>query len=220
MGNINYKNFVCDNYYCQSVSFKPEWLSENSWKINYKYKNKDDNNKPYVIDKGILKITDVDEFSILLSKKLLIDLNNFKNIVIPINFKYFLKNNNNIDIFFVFSNMELVLENMNELINTDNTFYIHMNVTKNKVCIYRSFNNKIISKKIKSKKINTLMFVIENNFQMLLITEKLYNNIKIFYEEKFLNTKKFDLTDNFYLNLYIKNNQQLIKKEFIELNFE
>lgn len=220
MGNINYKNFVCDNYYCQSVSFKPEWLSESSWKINYKYKNKDDDNKPYLIDKGILKISNVDEFSILLSKKLLIDLNNFKNILIPINFKYFLKNDNNIDIFFVFSNIELVLENMNELINTDNTFYIHMNVTKNKVCIYRSFDNKIISKKIKSKKINTLMFVIENNFQMLLITEKLYNNIKIFYEEKFLNTKKFDITDNFYLNLYIKNNQQLIKKEFIELNFE
>ena len=180
MGNINYKNFVCDNYYCQSVSFKPEWLSENSWKINYKYKNKDDNNKPYVIDKGILKITDVDEFSILLSKKLLIDLNNFKNIVIPINFKYFLKNNNNIDIFFVFSNIELELENINELINTDNTFYIHMNTTKNKVCIYRSFDSKIITKKIKSKKINTLMFVIENK-----TTPLRYDSLSL---HKFLNT--------------------------------
>ena len=33
MGNINYNNFMCENYYCQSVSYKPEWFSENSWNI-------------------------------------------------------------------------------------------------------------------------------------------------------------------------------------------
>ena len=68
MGNINYNNFICDNYYCQSVSFKPEWLSEASWSITYNYQ---DSIKPYIIDKGILKINHVYNFDILFSKKLL-----------------------------------------------------------------------------------------------------------------------------------------------------
>ena len=53
MGNINYNNFICENYYCQSVSFKPEWFSETTWTINYVC-----NKKPYIIDKGILKIVE------------------------------------------------------------------------------------------------------------------------------------------------------------------
>ena len=112
MGNINYKNIICDNYYCQSVSFKPEWFSESSWTIDYKYnivdsrknisndntknviikdiqiddENINSNNlqKPYFIDKGILKINNVPSFDLLLSKKLLIDFNEIKYISIPI----------------------------------------------------------------------------------------------------------------------------------------
>ena len=113
MGNINYKNIICDNYYCQSVSFKPEWFSESSWSIDYKYNiinstandiitdisiddikiddinikpniNYNNSEKPYFIDKGILKINNVPSFDLLLSKKLLIDFNEIKYISIPI----------------------------------------------------------------------------------------------------------------------------------------
>ena len=217
MGNINYNNFICDNYYCQSVSFKPEWFSESSWNIQHKYYNNiNDSNKPYIIDKGILKIKNTPSFELLLSKKLLINFNEVKNISVPINFKYNLENEVNLSI--IFSNKPLSLENM----NNEQLFFINLNFTKKKINIYRSFDNNIIKKKIKSTKINTFDINIENNFQILLITEKLYNNnIKALYEGKYLKNFNYDENMELYLNFYIKCKDELINKnEYIELNFE
>lgn len=228
MGNINYKNFICENYYCQNISFKPEWFSENSWNIEYNYiKNKDDiiiyeenakqNIKPYIIDKGIIKIKNINKFNLLLSKKLLIDFDEVRNISIPINFKYDISNN--VDIFIIFSNNILLLDNINILNN--NLFYINMNLLKNKIYIYRSFDNKLIKKKINSLHINIFDISIENNFSSLLITEKLYKNInKNIYEEKYINNFRFNENKEFYLSILIKNKYNLLKNEFIELNFE
>ena len=228
MGNINYKNFICENYYCQNVSFKPEWFSENSWNIEYNHtKNKDDesidkeNNKqkikPYIIDKGVIKIKDVNKFNLLLSKKLLIDFDEVRNISIPINFKYNI--DNNVDIFIIFSNNILLLDNIN-ILNND-LFYINMNLLKNKIYIYRSFDNKLIKKKINSLHVNIFDITLENNFSSLLITEKLYKNInKNIYEEKYINNFIFNENKEFYLSILIKNKYNLLKNEFIELNFE
>jgi hypothetical protein len=218
MGNINYNNFICDNYYCQSVSFKPEWLSEASWNISYNYK---DLVKPYLIDKGILKINNVYNFDILFSKKLLIDFNDVKYLSIPINFSYNINKDNNIDIYIIFSSKELLLENINELKPQDDLFFIHLNLHKNKLFINRSFNDKISNKKIKSKKINSFNIIIENNFKILIITEKLFNNnIKDIYEEKYINNYNFQNYNSLYLSLYINSKNGIIKNEFIQLNFE
>jgi len=218
MGNINYNNFICDNYYCQSVSFKPEWLSEASWNITYNYQELI---KPYIIDKGILKINNVYNFDILFSKKLLIDFNDFKYLSIPINFSYNISKNNNIDVYIIFSNKELLLENINELKPQDNLFFIHLNLQKNKLFINRSFNDKISNKKIKSKKINSFNIIIENNFKILMITEKLFNNnIKNIYEEKYINNYNFQNYNSLYLSLYINSKNGIIENEFIQLNFE
>ena len=87
--------------------------------------------------------------------------------------------------------------------------------------MYRSFNDTLITKKIKSKKINTFDINIENNLNLLLITEKLYNNLKISYEDKYLHNHTFGEKDkDLYLSLFIKCENPLSKKEFIELNFE
>jgi hypothetical protein len=220
MGNINYNNLMCDNYYCQSVSFKPEWFSESSWNIEYKYKNdelnNDKSNKPYTIDKGILKIKNTPIFELLLSKKLLINFNEVRNISIPINFRYELTNEVNLSL--IFSTKQLSLEQL----NNEQLFFINLNFTKKRIYIYRSFDNKIIKKKINSSKVNTFDVNIENNFQILLITEKLYNNnIKAIYEGKYL--KNFNQTEGMelYLNFYIKSKNELNNKnEYIELNFE
>jgi len=218
MGNINYNNFICDNYYCQSVSFKPEWLSEASWNITYNYQ---DSIKPYVIDKGILKINNVYKFDILFSKKLLIDFNDVKYLSIPINFSYNINKNNNIDVYFIFSNKELLLENINDLKPQDDLFFIHLNLCKNKLFINRSFNDKIINKKIKSKKINSFNIIIENDFKILMITEKLFNNnIKNSYEEKYINNYNFQNYNCLYLSLYINSKNCISNNEFIQLNFE
>lgn len=221
MGNINYNNFICENYYCQSVSFKPEWLSESTWNITYNYLEEEKIKKPYLIDKGILKISNVNKFELLFSKKLLIDFNQIRNISIPINFKYYLTNNNSIDIFFIFSNNQFELNNLNSLnTNDNNLFFIKLNFIANKINIFRSFNEKIFTKKIKFKKINTFIISLENNFKILLVNEKLYNNkFKILYDEKHLNNN-FDNYDDFYLNLYIRSKNGFLKKDFIELNFE
>jgi hypothetical protein len=218
MGNINYNNFICDNYYCQSVSFKPEWLSEASWNITYNYQ---ESIKPYVIDKGILKINNVNKFDILFSKKLLIDFNDVKYLSIPINFSYNINKDNNIDVYFIFSNKELLLENINDLKPQDDLFFIHLNLYKNKLFINRSFNDKVINKKIKSKKINSFNIIIENNFKILMITEKLFNNnIKNTYEEKYINNYNFQNYNCLYLSLYVNSKNCISNNEFIQLNFE
>jgi hypothetical protein len=213
MGN----HFVCENYYCQSVSFKPEWLSESIWDISYDYL---EDKKPYLIDKGILKISEVSNFSICFSKKLLIDFTELKSISIPINFKYNLFLNKSIDIFIILSNNKLCTKDINEKKETF-IFSINMKLLKKKILIYRSFNDTLITKKIKSKKINTFDINIENNLNILLITEKLHNNTKISYENKYLHNYTFGEKDkDLYLSLFIKCENPLFKKEFIELNFE
>jgi len=220
MGNINYNNFICDNYYCQSVSFKPEWFSETTWTIKYI-----SDKKPYIIDKGILKIIESMPSQIMLSKKLLIDFNEIRNISIPIIFKYNLLkiDNNNIDIFIIFSNEILNIDDMNNLNkfkdnNEDNIntlFYIHLNLLRNIVYINHSFDTKIIKKKIKSKKANIYDINLENNFEMLLLTEK-FSKSK---EEKYIINCSITQCKEYYLNIFVKNNG-IKKKEFIELAFE
>jgi hypothetical protein len=235
MGNINYKNFVCDNYYCQPVSFKPEWLSESSWSITYLYENKKETTdnetinkditeinekKPYIIDKGILKIENTKKFYLLLIKKLLINFNEIRYLSVPINFSYTL-HHIKIEMFIIFSNNQLILEDIYNLKETNNLFFINLIFLKNKIIIYRSFNDKIITKKIKMKKINSFHLTIENNFNVLLLTEKLCkNNITSIYEEKYLNMFNLDNLNDMYLSLYIKSNNNMEDKEFIQLNFE
>jgi len=222
MGNINYNNFICENYYCQSVSFKPEWFSETTWTINYL-----SNKKPYVIDKGILKIIEATPSQIMLSKKLLINFNEIRNISIPIIFKYNLLklDSNNIDIFILFSNRILNIDDMNNLnkqkddnedsLLPSSLFYIHLNLLKNIVYINHSFDTKIIKKKIKSKKSNVYDITLENNHEMLLLTEKISKSN----EEKYIINYSITEDKEYYLNIFIKNNG-LKKKEFIELAFE
>lgn len=101
MGNLS-----CQNYYCQDISFKPEWFSENSWNIEFKYTNvNNDSNEiikvPYYINKGILKIKEAKEFKLIISKKLLIDFYVSKYITIPFNFNYS-ANSSKINIYLIF----------------------------------------------------------------------------------------------------------------------
>jgi hypothetical protein len=209
-------NTICSNYYCQNISFKPEWFSENSWNIEYNYEN---NEKPYIIDKGILKINCIKKFDLLLSKKLLIDFDEIKNIIIPINFKYSIIDKFNI--FIIFSKNIIKLSEIS-LLNTNNDiFFINLILLKNKITILRSFDNNNVVKKIKSNKINNFTLNIENNFNLLLITEKLLkNNLKNIYEQKYIN--KMSINKELFLTLFIENksenNQNL--NEYIELNFE
>lgn len=224
MGNINYKNFICDNYYCQSVSFKPEWFSENNWNIKYSLSDNKCSDKliakPYIIDKGILKIKQIDELNIILSKKLLINFNDIRNISIPLLFKYKLLNSDskNIDMFIIISNNNLEINDINKIKDIKDKsilFYTHLNLLKNILYINHSFDTKIIKKKINSKKINKYNLDIQNNYEMLLLTEKVSKYI----EEKYIINNNFSEDNEYYINIFIKINE-FKNKEFIELSFE
>jgi len=230
----NYNNYICENYYCQSVSFKPEWLSENSWDIKYKYlkSNYLDNehekivdliiNKPYTIEKGILKIKNVLKNNLLFSKKLFINFEDVKNILVPINFKYNLSKNSKINIYIIFSSNNLTnnFENNNEkelILNLDkDCFYINLILYKKYIYLSNSFEQNIIKNSIKNNKIYSFIINIENNFNMLLINENL-NNI---FDKKFLYNFSFIENKDYYINLYIKIENDLKSNEYIELNFE
>ena len=211
MGNI-----MCENYYCQSVSFKPEWFSESSWKIEYNTQK-----KPYIIDKGIIKIKNTEKFNLLLSKKLMIDFNEVKNISVPINFKYCVSSY--FDLYIIFSNKELILSDMNNLnIEKNDFFFVNLKLSKNNISIINSFESNITDKKIHSKKNNNFLIELENNFNLLLINESLYDNrSKKINFNKFLKQNIIKTCDShMHLSLYIVSKNDLLNKNFIELNFE
>lgn len=209
---------MCDNYYCQPVYFKPEWISESSWNIEYKYKEKIEK-KPYIIDKGILKINNTFSFDLILSKKLFVHFNNIKNLLVPINFRYNISNNNEFNIYIIFSNKLLSLENIN---STDSYFFnIYLNLFKKYCLIQRSLNDLTIKKKLNTIKINTFSIQLENNINIFLFTERLYNHNKLMlYENKFLKNYTNDIENNLFLNIFIRVKDDLKDNEFIELNFE
>ena len=179
MGN----NFICNNYYCQDISYKPEWFSETSWIIDYIHTNS--NKKPYNIDKGIISINNVNSFNILFSKKLLIDFNEIKNITIPLNVDCNILNN--ITLIIIFSNKQITL---NEINNND---FLIININL--------FNKK-----------NIFKIDLENNLNMLYVTENINNNIIKYF-------KSFNLNENneYYLNIYINNQYIFNNEEFITL---
>ncbi len=215
MGNINYNNFMCENYYCQSVSFQPEWLSESSWKVSYN----ETAIKPYKIEKGVLKIRDIQPNNILLSKKILINFNEIRNIIIPTNFKYDLTKEKKVDLYYIFSDFEFTIDDIKRVNETDmfnHLFYIKLELSKNKIYIYRSFEKSVVKHNIKSKKINSFTIELENNHDILLTSERLLN----YYEEKFINSFQFKENTDYYLNLYIEMKESMSNNEYIELNFE
>lgn len=198
MGN----NFICDNYYCQDISFKPEWFSEKSWKIDYIHN--DSIIKPYNIDKGLLLIKDVNSFNILLSKKLLINFNEVKNISIPINFEYNISNE--INIIIIFSTKQITLTEI--ILNNNNEYFI----TKLKLINTEIFIN---DTQIKYYKKNLIQLDLENNLKLLYITEKLID-----YEKKYF--KEFNLNSNndYYLNIIINSNNKIDNEDYLSLYFD
>ena len=204
MGN----NFVCENYYCQPALFKPEWISENNWKINYNYEK---NINPYNIDKGIFKINNVNKFEILISKKLFIDINEINNIIIPIKLKYNLLLNNFIEFFIIFSDNLLTIDSILE----PNNESIYFDLKNNKLIISRNSDDEKNIIDISSKKENKIEISLENNYNFIVITEKIINyHDKLIFEKKYIKSSNYK--KDLFLSIFIKNNNTMEKNEFIE----
>ena len=216
MGN----NFACENYYCQDIILKPEWFSENSWNITYDYFDENFDFKPYTIEKGLIKLKGTPKFNLMLSKKLNIDLNDFEKFMIPIHFNFYLENE--LSIYIILSNNEIVLNNISEINNNDNLFYFHINLNKKKISIQRSYDNKNFKfNKIKNKLDNYYNIELKNNDNNLFsVREKMFKNNKEIFD--YNSIKLFNNIDNnIYISIYITSKNQMINKnEYLNLNFE
>ena len=219
MGN----NFVCENYYCQDIILKPEWFSENSWNITYNYFNENFEFKPYIIDKGMIKLKGTPKFNLLISKKLNINLQNVDNFIIPIHFNFYIENY--LSMIIILSDDELNLNNIssiNELIITNNNlFYFKVNLNKKKIIITRSYDDNIFKiKGIKSNVNNYYNIELKNNNNSFSINEKFYKNNKEIFDYNSSNTfNKY--SDNIYLSVFLcSKNEMINKNEYLNINFE
>lgn len=231
MGNLS-----CQNYYCQDISFKPEWFSENSWNIEYKYTNlNNDSNEviqlPYYINKGILKINESKEFKLIISKKLLIDFYVSKYITIPFNFNYNILSNSpnspnspnstKINIYLIFStdNISINYNPINNAIKNDlpKLFFINIILEKNKMLLKNSFSENIIKKKIKPDTINNITFDLENTINFLYIKQHMKSHD---IDEKYFIDNIFDENQSIYLSILIESNKDLNKSEFLNISFD
>lgn len=77
MGN----HIVCDNYYCQSIHYKPDWISKQFYHFLV-----DDENTKYTLDKGTLSLLPSKSISLLFQKKLNIDYSIYE-FILPIHFQ-------------------------------------------------------------------------------------------------------------------------------------
>jgi hypothetical protein len=129
-------------------------------------------------------------------------------------------NNSNIDLYIVFSNKEFLINNillsMKENSETNNCFYIKVSFKKKNLLLTHSFDSTILKKNIKSNKIYTFDIELENNYNMMLIKEKIINIL----EEKYLLQYNINNDINYYLKLYIISLNKLNENEYLELNFE
>jgi hypothetical protein len=216
MGN----NLICDNYYCQSVISKPEWIAENTWNISFIYHQ---DVKPYIIEKGIFKINNIFNSQILISKKLLIDLNDTFNIIIPIKLKYNLLLKNNIDFFIIISNNLLNIDSLNL---SENNYYLFLkfNFKNNKLIILNNNENNNVNKKIikiNSNSQNLIEISLEKNFDFLIINEKILNNInENIFEKKYFQPLNTNINNYLYLNFFIVNNYKLNENEFFNFSLD
>jgi hypothetical protein len=216
MGN----NFVCENYYCQDIILKPEWFSENSWNITYNYFNEKFDFKPYIIDKGMIKLKGTPKFNLLISKKLNINLQNVENFIIPIHFNFYIENY--LSMIIILSNNELNINNINELIsNNDKLFYFKVNLNRKKIIITRSYDDNIYKiKGLKSNSDNYYNIELKNNNNSFSINEKMYKNNKEMFDYNSSHTfNKY--SDNIYLSVFLSSKNEMINKnEYLNINFE
>jgi len=200
MGNI-----MCENYYCQSLSYKPEWFSDSSWNIDY-----DENIvKPYKIEKGTFILNNSN--NVVLSKKLLVDFNEINKISIPLQFKY--STCDKIQVTLYFFNKLLFLKDINDIneIDKKSIFYIKLELKNNKIDIFNSIQKKNISTMINSDNLYCLDIEFENNNPLFKIKEEIKSLHDIFYKEKYTTTLFNDLC----LNIHI---QTFHQEDLLEIN--
>ena len=140
--------------------------------------------------------------------------------MIPIHFNFYLENE--LSIYIILSNNEIVLNNISEINNNDNLFYFHINLNKKKISIQRSYDNKNFKfNKIKNKLDNYYNIELKNNDNNLFsVREKMFKNNKEIFD--YNSIKLFNNIDNnIYISIYITSKNQMInKKEYLNLNFE
>ena len=191
MGNI--QDIICQENSCFDNNYEFDWISDKSWFIDYYIYNLRIKN-PYIIEKGIFKITNQYSCQYYLNKPL---QNNYKmdNLSMKIKFMYNLKQSNvNFILFLSNEKIEKIFQEVNKDICKVNT------ITKYPFMISKiNFNNNKVTLRDKEMSSQTFDYNIVFNFEYL---------DHIIVHEQFLDHQKkhiFDISkDNLHLNIFIE----------------
>lgn len=239
MGNVNYQNLMCENYYCQSVSFKPEWFSETSWTIDYKINNESlsdlgeitrslitqtnvyNSSKISYEEEAITVAAEIKPYTI--NKGILIikntpkfDLILSKKLLLDFNEQV----NFSIPINFKYHlknplNIYIIFSETNlDLKNINQSlFYKHLKIFKKNIFIKNETygENNAISKKIKYNKYHKFEMILENDNNSIIIDESLYYKKKKYYNKKYVKILEYNnnTEKNLYLSIFIQSEHNI-----------
>lgn len=241
MGN----NLSCSEFYCQSIDSKPEWFSENNYLFFFKNNiisnqpfssfiknNSSENNsnlvKPYKIDKGKIYLIFNNDFELIITKKLDIDLS-IPQFSIPFNFS--LNFPLNLSLFFVFTDFLVDFNNIHyiknliynnqdsqqsnisnqseqlEKLSKENIFFIQISFSHFNLSIDIPQLSKKYFGKIKNKK----NYFLSLTYQKIMNHSILSESFKLNFESnnKSILNSSFDVYLNFkqtYLSFFISSN--------------
>ncbi len=213
MGN----HIVCDNYYCQSIHYKPDWISKQFYDF---FVDKDTH---YSIDKGILSLLPSTSISLLFQKKLNIDFSIYE-FILPIHFQIDFPSS--LHLFILLTPSPISSTNISTILsyqNSPDSFFSHLLFDKNTFKIQysnilTSFEGKIHSSK---KYIYTLHFQeIQTKNPKLSHSFESNSKKKISYFHSSLEPFSFVQQKEIYLSIFISSSDPFLPSHSFQIHFD
>lgn len=146
-------NISCNQYYCQSISYKPEWFSPTYYSIS------SHPHTQFSLQRGHFHLLPSSLTQLHISKKLSFDPSIIQEFEIPLHFQ--INYQFPLSLYVLFSQNPLSLEDCNSL-NFSNTFFIHLLFQDNSFQLSYSHFDKIFKGKIHPNKSYLLSLLIQN----------------------------------------------------------
>ncbi len=213
MGN----HIVCDNYYCQSIHYKPDWISKQFYNFIV-----DDNTK-YSIDKGILSLLPSSSISLFFEKKLNIDFSIYE-FILPLHFKIHYPSP--LHLFILLTPTPITSPDISSILSNQNShdsFFSHLIFDKNTFQIQYSNLNTSFQGKIHSSKkyIYTLHFQeIQTKTPKLSHSFESESKKKISHFHSSLESFSFNHQKETFLSVFISSSEPFLPSHSFHLHFD
>jgi hypothetical protein len=216
MGNINTNNILCNHNLYFDDLYEVDWFSKNNWQI---YLSNEEYRKNIIIKKGKITLSNINNLTLTLQKKIKISEKNIKKLLMPLFFDF--NSNEKFNILIQLSN------NINKHENNDDNNDENNDENKKK----NFFFNYIIKCKKNNIYLNDNIFEKSDKNKINILFNFEYNNIlsssidfiqSIEYKEDIIThiiktNNLYYINEEIYLNVIIKINK-LNENEYIKLN--